>query len=76
MQALALLLWMHGTGMTGDVISFNAAISACEKGERDNMPWGCFTCRVTGAPANLINFNAAISASEKGKAEGAGNDAD
>ena len=33
-QALALLLWMHGAGMIADVISLTAAIFACEKGSQ------------------------------------------
>merc|ERR1711924_215713 len=52
----------------GDVISFNAAISACEKGRK----WECAlelleTMSGRGVKPNVVSFNAVISACEKGR---------
>ena len=53
-------------GMTGNVIGFNAAISACEKGGQWQRALSLFDdmCKA-GVSMDVISFNAAISAFEK-----------
>ena len=49
------------------VITYNAGISACEKGHRPTGPHKLQQLRPRGFMPNVITYNAAISTSEKGK---------
>merc|ERR1711904_202411 len=68
MRALSLLHQMRECGVTPDVISFNAAISACEKGGQWEQALALLDkMRKNGVtPPDVISFNAAISACGKG----------
>ena len=53
--------------MSPDVITFNAAISACEKGSQTNKAFSLLVgMRRQALSPDVISFNAAISACEKG----------
>ena len=54
--------------LTADVVSCNAAISACEKGRHWEEALGLLE-EITGQllTADVVSWNAAISACEKGK---------
>ena len=66
-HALALLRNMREAGLTADVISFGAAISACEKGGQWEQALVLLRgMRKADMAANVISLSAAISACEKG----------
>ena len=64
---VSLLDDMRKAGVTRNVISFNAAISACEKGGQWQRALSLLDdmCKA-GVTMNVISFSAAISACEKG----------
>ena len=58
---------MQDTGVTRDVISFSAAISACEKGGRWEQALSLLKEMLdAGVALDVISFSAAMSACEKG----------
>eukprot|EP00973_Karenia_brevis_P041471 5737772-Karenia_brevis.AAC.1 len=58
---------MCKAGVTSDVISCSAAISACKKGGQWEHALSLLQkMRKTGMTCNVISFSAAISACEKG----------
>ena len=58
---------MQDAGVTRDVISYNAAISACEKGGQWQQALSLLSeMQDAGVTRNVISYNAAISACEKG----------
>jgi pentatricopeptide repeat protein len=58
---------MRAAGVAPNVISFNAAISACEKGGQWQRALSLLEeMRAAGVTPNVISFSAAISACEKG----------
>merc|ERR1712118_57970 len=60
-RALSLLDEMRERGVSPDVISFNAAISACEKGGQWERALSLLDeMRESGVSPNVISFNAAI----------------
>ena len=58
---------MRAAGVQPNVISFNAAISACEKGGQCERALALLgDMRAAGVQPDVISFSAAISACEKG----------
>ena len=65
--ALSLLDEMRVAAVAPNVISYSAAISACEKGGRWEQAVSLLDeMREAGVLPNVVSFNAAISACEKG----------
>ncbi len=59
---------MREAGLVPNVITYNAAISACEKGEQWQKALGILAVMPeAGLVPNVITYNAAISACEKGQ---------
>ncbi|CAJ1415781.1 unnamed protein product [Effrenium voratum] len=67
-QVVHLLMEMRGEDLRGDVVTYGAAISTCEKGEQWQLAL-CFFGEMeeSSVQKNVISFNAAISACEKGE---------
>ena len=58
---------MKGRGLEPNVITYSAAISACEKGRRPDAALDLLAeMKARGLAPNVITYNAAISACEKG----------
>ena len=54
---------MRGAGITPDVISYNAAISACSRGQQWQRALGLLEAlRAAGITPNVVRYSAAISA--------------
>merc|ERR1711966_109308 len=65
--ALLLLKQMRRTGIQPDVVTYNAAISACEKGGKWEKALSLHKeMRGDGLKPNVISYSAAISACQKG----------
>ena len=59
---------MRRIGVTVDTITYNAAISACEKGQQWQGAFVfCTEMRRMGVTADTITYNVAIGACEKGQ---------
>ena len=59
---------METLGVEPDVITYSAAISACEKGRQSEMALELLErMKRAGIPPTVITYNAAISACEKGR---------
>merc|ERR1719386_239466 len=66
-QALSLLSEMQDAGVTRNVISFSASISACEKGGQWQQALSVLSeMQDAGVTRDVISYNAVISACEKG----------
>ena len=66
--ALELFQEMRAQGLQADVITYNATISACEKGKQWQRALGLLEEMLSqGIRANVITYNATISACGKGK---------
>ena len=66
-QALGLLV-LRNVSMPPDIITYSAAISACEKGQKWQQALGLLAeTRSVSVLPNVITYNTAISACEKGE---------
>ena len=67
-QALHLLQELQLRGIVPDVITYSAAISACEKSQQAQQALHLLQeLQLRGILPNVITYNAAISACEKGQ---------
>ena len=66
-EALELLAEMQAQGLEPNVITYNAAISACEKGSQWQQALELLAeMQAQGLEPNVISYSAAMSACEKG----------